>query len=51
MVELRYLKQAATRQGMTLEAYLRAQDEGKRYCKVHGLQDVKAYPHDPWEGT
>lgn len=43
MVELRYLKQAATRQGISLEDYLKTQDDGKRYCKVHGLQDIKAY--------
>lgn len=46
-MQLRYLKQAATRQGVTLEAYLKAQDDGKRYCKVHGLQDIKAYHVTP----
>jgi hypothetical protein len=46
-MKLRYSKQAATRQGVTLEEYLKAQSEGKRYCKVHGLQDIKAYHVTP----
>lgn len=37
------LSQGATRQGVTLEVYLRAQNEGKRYCKVHGLQYIREY--------
>lgn len=43
MTELAHLKKAATRQGVSLDDYLKAQGEGKRYCKVHGLQDIKAY--------
>ncbi len=47
----RWVRQAATSQGVSLADYLKARDEGKRYCKVHGLQDLKAYQSSKPKGS
>lgn len=47
----RWVRQGATKQGVSLADYLKARDEGRRYCKVHGLQDLKAYQPSKPKGS
>jgi hypothetical protein len=39
----RFSKREATKLGVSIEDYLKAKALGQRYCRVHGLQDLKGY--------